>query len=71
MAKQIEAKRAAGHAEVLRLISILPRHLIPSEEQIQQVTPATPAMHSKTHVWWCQVSELNLCPCVQAALTLT
>lgn len=32
----------------------LPRHLLLTEQQLEQMTPATPAMHSHGHVWYCQ-----------------
>lgn len=33
----------------------LPPHLLMTREQLQTMTPATSAVHSHAHVWWCQV----------------
>lgn len=51
----IATKRSAGDVEVTRLIAQLPRELLLLPEQVQDITPATSAMHSNTHVWHCQV----------------
>jgi len=53
---KMEEKRVAGDADVVRIMQCLPEHLLLTQQQVGQITPATPAMHSKTHVWWCQVS---------------
>jgi hypothetical protein len=38
-----------------RLASLnLPAHLLLTREQLDKMTPATPAMHACTHVWHCQ-----------------
>lgn len=53
----ISLKSAAGDAEVARLIEQLPVELVLTQQQVQDITPATSAMHSTTHVWWCQVGR--------------
>jgi hypothetical protein len=60
VAAQLEEKRLARDPLVLDIIRRLPKHLLLTQQQVAQVTPATSAMHSKTHVWWCQVS-LSVC----------
>lgn len=51
----IGVKRAAGDTDVARLIAQLPTQFVVTPQQVQDITPATSAMQSQSHVWWCQV----------------
>jgi hypothetical protein len=62
--ENIGLKRAAGDVKVARLVAELPTQLVVTQQQVQDITPATSAMHSSTHVWWCQVRCAWVCVCV-------
>lgn len=54
-ALQLQQLKAAGDPEVVRLLQLLPSELLLTPEKLEQMVPATSAVHSNTHVWDCQV----------------
>ena len=65
--ESIALKRDAGDPDVARLVEHLPPQLLLTQEQVQAITPATSAVHSNTHVWWCQVRGGGIAPDVPIA----